>query len=71
MRPKTNEGYWSGKVAGNVARDRDTDQQLRAAGWTVLRFWEHEPAEECAKSVSETVAARRLVIAEKKLRGDG
>lgn len=29
--PKTNSGYWSGKVAGNMARDRDTDQRLREA----------------------------------------
>ena len=26
----------------NVARDADTTAQLEAAGWTVLRFWEHE-----------------------------
>ncbi|MHC5261364.1 very short patch repair endonuclease [Streptomyces sp. UC4497] len=55
VRPKTNEGYWSSKVAGNVSRDRDTDQQLRAAGWTVLRFWEHEAADDCARKVCEVV----------------
>ncbi|MFD7789743.1 very short patch repair endonuclease, partial [Streptomyces sp. NPDC059759] len=31
--PKTNQGYWSDKVTRNMARDRDTDKQLQAAGW--------------------------------------
>ncbi|MEV7142327.1 very short patch repair endonuclease [Streptomyces tauricus] len=57
--PKTNPGYWSGKVAGNIARDRDTDQRLTAAGWTVLRFWEHESPEECASAVLRVVLKRR------------
>ncbi|MFE5843964.1 very short patch repair endonuclease [Streptomyces niveus] len=53
--PKTNSGYWSDKVAGNIARDRDTDQRLAEAGWTVLRFWEHESADDCALSIAATV----------------
>lgn len=57
--PKTNSGYWSGKVAGNMARDRDTDQRLREAGWTVLRFWEHEPSSDCALRIAAEVDKRR------------
>lgn len=57
--PKTNPGYWSDKVARNVARDRDTDERLQAAGWTVLRFWEHEAAEACALKIAGTVARLR------------
>ncbi|MEU7468507.1 very short patch repair endonuclease [Streptomyces sp. NPDC044984] len=57
--PKTNPGYWSDKVARNVARDRDTDERLQAAGWTVLRFWEHEAAEDCALKIAGTVARLR------------
>ena len=30
------------KLAGNTARDRRADAVLRAEGWRVLRFWEHE-----------------------------
>ncbi|MEU8716511.1 very short patch repair endonuclease [Streptomyces sp. NPDC048663] len=57
--PKTNSGYWSEKVARNMARDRDTDRRLQEAGWTVLRFWEHEPSAECAAQIASEVAKRR------------
>ncbi|MFE0042626.1 very short patch repair endonuclease [Streptomyces albireticuli] len=57
--PRTNPGYWSDKVAGNMARDRDTDARLIAAGWMVLRFWEHEPSNLCADKIAAAVIARR------------
>ncbi|WAU79450.1 very short patch repair endonuclease [Streptomyces sp. Qhu-G9] len=57
--PKTNPGYWSDKVARNMTRDRDTDEQLKAAGWTVLRFWEHDPADDCAVRIAATVSRLR------------
>ncbi|MCX5397269.1 very short patch repair endonuclease [Streptomyces sp. NBC_00102] len=60
--PKTNPGYWSDKVARNVARDRDTDQRLRSAGWTVLRFWEHQESDRCAAEIVSTVRDQRRVL---------
>ncbi|MEU6872309.1 very short patch repair endonuclease [Streptomyces sp. NPDC046751] len=57
--PKTNPGYWSDKVARNMARDRDTNQQLTDAGWTVLRFWEHESPGECADQIVLAVSRLR------------
>lgn len=68
--PKTNPAYWSGKVAGNVARDRDTDRQLTEAGWKVLRFWEHESPEECARAVRRVVLERRQRLLKRDLSGD-
>lgn len=53
--PRTNPGYWSDKVAGNIARDRDTDRRLAEAGWTVLRFWEHQSPDDCALFIANTV----------------
>jgi len=41
-RPKNNAAWWADKLAGNVARDRDTDTRLTEAGWAVVRVWEHE-----------------------------
>ena len=40
--PRANADYWAPKLARNVERDRKQDQQLRAAGWAVVRVWEHE-----------------------------
>ncbi|MCI0385936.1 very short patch repair endonuclease [Streptomyces sp. CNQ085] len=57
--PRTNPGYWSRKVAGNIARDRDTNQRLTEAGWTVLRFWEHESPDDCALKIAATVSRLR------------
>ncbi|MFB7848156.1 very short patch repair endonuclease [Streptomyces sp. NPDC002466] len=57
--PKTNSGYWSEKVARNMARDRDTNQRLAEAGWLVLRFWEHQDSDVCAASIISTVLDRR------------
>ncbi|MFE2018560.1 very short patch repair endonuclease [Streptomyces sp. NPDC059499] len=57
--PKTNSGYWSAKVLRNVTRDRDTDERLQAAGWTVLRFWEHESPDDCAHTIATAVSRTR------------
>ena len=40
--PKSRRSYWIPKLTGNIVRDRQTNEQLRSAGWTVIRFWEHE-----------------------------
>jgi len=39
--PKANAAFWREKIEGNLARDRRADRTLRAAGWRVLRIWEH------------------------------
>ena len=49
--PRTNSDWWQWKLERNVARDRDTDHLLAAAGWTVLRIWEHEDPNAAATRV--------------------
>ena len=44
--PRANAGWWTTKLAANVARDRRVDERLRDLGWRVLRFWEHEDPDE-------------------------
>ena len=58
--PAANREYWSDKIKGNIARDADTNARLREAGWTVLRFWEHEDPEAVAEIVLARVRAARL-----------
>lgn len=55
--PKSNVTYWGPKIERNRERDRETNQVLRAAGWTVLRFWEHENPIDVADRISAAVAA--------------
>jgi DNA mismatch endonuclease (patch repair protein) len=54
-----NPGYWAAKVAGNRARDEDTDERLRSAGWLSVRVWEHERPEDAAERIAELVRMRR------------
>lgn len=53
--PKANAEWWRTKLDRNMARDRETTEHLLAAGWTVLRFWEHMPADEVAAAVQAAV----------------
>lgn len=59
VRPRTNRGYWDAKIARNVERDRRNDEALQAAGWTVVRVWEHVKPEEAAERISQLVRERR------------
>jgi len=34
--------YWKAKIEENIARDSRVDGELEAAGWIVIRIWEHE-----------------------------
>lgn len=41
-RPKTNGRYWWPKLKRNVLRDAANRRRLRALGYSVWRFWEHD-----------------------------
>ena len=56
---KTNAIYWAEKVANNRERDADTSERLRESGWLVLRFWEHQPANDIAEAIIIAVQERR------------
>jgi DNA mismatch endonuclease, patch repair protein len=60
--PKANAEWWRTKLDRNMARDRETTEHLTAAGWTVLRFWEHEDPEEVASRVREALTTAISVI---------
>jgi DNA mismatch endonuclease (patch repair protein) len=51
--PSDPTGYWRSKLQRNVDRDRAVDQALRAAGWRVLRIWEHIPVEQAIAEVEK------------------
>jgi len=39
---KTNRAFWIPKIERNMQRDREVKAGLESAGYTVMRFWEHE-----------------------------
>ncbi len=56
--PRNNREWWRTKLDRNVARDLDTDARLEAAGWIVLRFWEHADMDTAAEAVIAEVRSR-------------
>jgi len=58
-RHDVNGWYWPDKIARNRSRDADTDARLAAAGWAVVRVWEHEDADGVAAEIAAVVRARR------------
>jgi DNA mismatch endonuclease, patch repair protein len=55
--PANNTWYWAPKLARNVERDRAADAALAAAGWQVVRVWEHESLEGATAAVIAALAA--------------
>lgn len=51
--------FWQEKIAGNRARDAETNEVLRKAGWVVMRVWEHEDPERAAQEVARAVRSRQ------------
>lgn len=56
--PSNNREWWQAKLAANQERDRDTDERLHAAGWLVVRVWEHDPPELAAQRIAQLVRER-------------
>ena len=55
--PASNVSYWAAKVARNRTRDQAVKNTLIAAGWTVIRIWEHESPESAACRIETAVRA--------------
>lgn len=53
--PTTNEWYWTPKLRRNMERDASVNAALSAAGWRVLRFWEHQQVPEAVTTVVATL----------------
>jgi DNA mismatch endonuclease (patch repair protein) len=58
--PKANAEWWRDKLERNRLRDLETNRWLDAAGWDVLRVWEHESTPAAADRVVSALAARTV-----------
>jgi DNA mismatch endonuclease (patch repair protein) len=59
--PKTNKSYWLPKLSENKERDARQSAKLRAAGWSVVRIWEHEcrlPSRELIRAIEKEIRLR-------------
>ena len=57
-KPQTNAEFWDKKIRRNMERDREVERELRALGWTVLRFWDDEIKHDlpgCVQAVKEAI----------------
>jgi DNA mismatch endonuclease, patch repair protein len=55
--PSRNAEYWRLKLERNARRDALVTEGLSAAGWNVLRVWEHEPVSKAADVVMQVVSS--------------
>jgi DNA mismatch endonuclease (patch repair protein) len=69
--PKANSDWWSEKLARNVLRDRETDQRLEAAGWAVVRVWEHEDPRPAAGRIRDLIERRSSQLGPARRSADG
>jgi DNA mismatch endonuclease (patch repair protein) len=54
VRPRSRCAFWADKLRANVERDRRHTEALEAAGFTVLRLWEHD-VEDALEQAADTV----------------
>jgi DNA mismatch endonuclease, patch repair protein len=57
--PKANADWWRQKIEATKRRDADTNARLKAAGWLVVRVWEHENIGEAAAKIEAILDGRR------------
>lgn len=55
--PTANNAWWQEKLAKNLARDNETTAHLAALGWSVIRVWEHNSAEEAVERIAAVLHA--------------
>lgn len=58
---KARAEFWTTKLAKTVERDEQVTSVLEAAGWHVIRAWEHEDPESVAQNVFDAVRGRPAV----------
>ena len=59
----TNYEYWDKKIRRNMERDEEVNHELRALGWTVLRFWDtdiNKHIEDRVQAVKEAIWDSRI-----------
>jgi len=53
--PKTNTEFWINKIRKNIERDKQVNDELKAQGWRVIRFWGDDINKELTNCVDQVV----------------
>ncbi len=53
---KSNLDYWIPKIERNMRRDEEVNELLKNAGWTLIRFWEHDIRKSLKACVEEVLS---------------
>lgn len=53
--PASNTSFWRAKIERTRHRDREQTSWLEAAGWTVVRIWEHDIPEPALRTIVDLV----------------
>ena len=40
--PTARKKYWTAKIEGNIARDKEVLKHYKKQGWKIFRIWEHD-----------------------------
>lgn len=54
--PASNVKFWTTKIEATRLRDLVQTEWLEAAGWTVLRIWEHDATVDAVNQVTHAVS---------------
>ena len=57
--PKSNQEYWTKKIARNKKRDLIVTRNLKHNGWKVIRLWEYDinhKFDKCIKTILDAIA---------------
>ena len=67
LKPKLEKGknpdYWIPKITRNMERDKEKDDALLFAGWTVIHFWGRDilrDTDECVRVIEETIFEQKI-----------
>lgn len=61
----TNTEWWVEKINANVQRDRRVTEELKAAGWIVVRLWESEVLDDPEGSADRVIDALAVARSER------
>ncbi len=64
---QTRRDFWIPKIERNMQRDREVNEMLEKAGWTVIRFW----GEEIKKNVGQCADIVIKALEEKETNSEG